>query len=580
LDSTQRTSVRNVDDASARTLARSKRCAYVVRGRLTKVSNAIEVALTLYDVAGDSIVGRGVARGTVDDPWKQGLDAVNKVLPRLIAGSARNLLVDWEGRPPAAVANFLVGEGKFRRVQMRAALDAYRTAVGLDSTFAIAALRGVQSAAWVHNSAAGAELLNIALSQPLPPQSRYFALGVGAYRAGRADSAIVLLTRATKEDPDNLAAWTQLGEVYMHLLPRSSAQAADVAADNAFARARALDSSAVNVLYHPIQIRLRRGDLAGAQAMLAKFRAAQPDETSLNELMFAESCVRTNALRDTLLAAAKAAPLEFLATGATLGASGANLRCAKAIYDMVQVVDTINTDVADARRYVALAATVTIALTRGDSAAANAAVVRFEQRWPPVPGLLLTAASWSPFFTARGAATARADSAAYGPALATASETNKIFRTALFEVTRGSLTRAALLQATLQAHAAMPDSQSLQWYADAIQAHLLLSRGDSSGAEALLYRVLSAPLTTENLQWDITGSRGFQRLTLARLLLARGRAQDAWYIANVFDAPVSMVYVTFLPASLELRMQAAKQLGDQTAERTFRARLASITRAQ
>ncbi len=579
LDSTQRTSLRNVDDAAARALARSKRCAYVVRGRLTKVSNAIEVALTLYDVGGDSIVGRGVARGTMDDPWKQGLDAVNKVLPRLIAGSDRNLLVDWEGRPPAAVANFLVGEGKFRRVQMRAALDAYRTAVGLDSTFAIAALRGVQSAAWVHNSAAGAQLLKIALSQPLPPRSQYFALGVGAYRAGLADSAIALLTRATTEDPDNLAAWTQLGEVYMHLLPLASKQSADAAADDAFAKARALDSSAVNVLYHPIQIRLRRGDLAGAQAMLAKFRAAQPDETSLNELRFAESCVRTNASRDTLLAAAKAAPLEFLATGATLGAAGANLRCAQVIYDLVQLVDTINTDAADARRYVALAASVTIALTRGDSAAANAAVVRFEQRWPPVPGLLLTAASWSPFFTARGEATARADSAAYGPALATASATNIIFRTALFEVTRGSLTRAALLQATLQAHAAMPDSQSLQWYADAIQAHLLLSRGDSSRAEALLYRVLSASLTTENLQWDITGSRGFQRLTLARLLLARGRAQDAWEVANVFDAPVSMVYVVFLPASLELRMQAAKQLGDRTAERRFRMRLASISRA-
>jgi serine/threonine-protein kinase len=248
LDSTQRASSRNVDDAVARALARSKRSAYVVRGRLTKVSSAIEVALTLYDVAGDSIVGRGVARGTVDDPWKQGLAAVNNVLPRLIAGSARNLLVDWEGRPPAAVANFLVGERQFRQSQMRGALDAYRTAVGLDSTFAIAALRGVQAAAWLHNDAAGAALLKIALSRPLPPRSRYFALGVGAYRAGLADSAIALLTRATTEDPENLAAWTQLGEVYMHLLPLAMVQSPDAAADEAFTRAHALDSSAVNVL--------------------------------------------------------------------------------------------------------------------------------------------------------------------------------------------------------------------------------------------------------------------------------------------------------------------------------------------
>ncbi len=579
MDSTQRASLRSVGDEPARALARQKRCAYVVRGRLTKVSNAIEVALTLYDVERDSVVGRGVARGTVDDPWKQGLDAVNKVLPRLIAGSARNLLVDWEGRPPAAVANFLVGEGKFRRVQMRAALDAYRAAIGLDSTFAIAALRGVQAAAWSHNSAAGAALLKIALSQPLPPHSRYFALGVEAYRAGMADSAITLLTRATTEDPENLAAWTQLGEVYMHLLPRAALRAPDDAADEAFARAQALDSSAVNVLYHPVQIRLRRGDVAGAAAMLARFRAAQPDQTALNELVFADACVRTKAARDTLRAAAAAAPLEFLSASATLGAAGANLPCALAMYEIVQAVDTSNTDVADARRYVALAGIVTIALTRGDSALAHAAVDRFEKRWPAVPGLLLTAASWSPAFSTRALAAVRADSVAYGVAMATAPETNKIFRTALFEVTRGSMDRATLLQATLQSRAAMPDSQPLQWYADAIQAHLLLARSDSSGAERLLRGVLSVALNTDNLQWDITGSRGLQRLTLARLLLARGRVQDAWNVANVFDAPIPMVYVVFLPASLELRAQAAKQLGDVAAERMYRSRLASITRA-
>ena len=579
MDASQQASLRSVGDEPARALARRKRCAYVVRGRLTKVSNAIEVALTLYDVERDSVVGRGVARGTVDDPWKQGLDAVNKVLPRLIAGSARNLLVDWEGRPPAAVANFLVGEGKFRRAQMRAALDAYRVAIGLDSTFAIAALRGVQAAAWSHNSAAGAALLKIALSQSLPPRGRDFALGVEAYRAGLADSAITLLTRATTADPDNLAAWTQLGEVYMHLLPRAAVRSSDAAADEAFATAHALDSSAVNVLYHPIQIRLRRGDVAGAEAMLTRFRAAQPDQKSLNELRFADACVRTNASRDTLHLASASAPLEFLSAGATLGAAAANLHCAMAIYDMVQEIDTATTDDADARRYVALAGTVTIALARGDSALAHAAVDRFEKRWPAVPSLLLTASSWSPAFTARAAVAARADSVAYGAALANAPTTSKIFRTALFEVTRGNMVRAALLQATLQARAAMPDSQPMQWYADAIRAHLLVARGDSSAAETLLRRVLSAALTTDNMQWDITGSRGLQRLTLARLLLARGRAQEAWNVANVFDTSASMVYVLFVPASLELRAQAAKQLGDVAAERLYRSRLASITRA-
>ncbi len=579
LDSTQRTNVRSVSDETARALARGKRCAYVIRGRLTKVSDAIEVSLALYDVAGDSIVGRSVARGTVDDPWKQGLNAVNKVLPRLIAGDARNLLVDWEGRPPAAVANFLVGEAKFRRVQIAPALDAYRNAVTIDSTFATAALRGAQAAAWAHNSAIGASLLKLALAQPLPPRSRFFALGVQAYQGGLADSAIAMLTRATREDPDNFAAWAQLGEVYMHRLPRAMSASPDAAADDAFERARALDSSAVILLYHPIHIRLRRGELASADSMLARFRAAQPDQTSLYELELAASCARTNALADTMRVNVQRSPLEFLAAGAALGAAGANLRCASATYEAIQALDTAANDVADARRYVALAGGVTIALTQGDSARALEAVRRFEQRWPAVPGLLLTAASWSPVFATRAREAARADSMAYGAALATAPETNKIFRTALFEVATGGVARAALLQTTLAAHAALPDSQSLRWYADAIEAQVRLARGDSAGAESLLERVMAAPLTTENLQWDITASRGRERLTLARLLLARGRAQEAWNLANVFDSPVSMVYVAFLPASLELRATAARMVGDVASERQFRSRLAAFKRA-
>ncbi len=579
LDSTQRRDIRSVTDDAARTLARSRRCAYLIRGRLTNVSNAIEVSLVLYDVARDSIVGRGVARGTVDDPWKQGLNAVNTVLPRLIEGSSRNLLVDWEGRPPAAVANFLVGESNFRRVQIAPALEAYRTAVRLDTTFATAALRGAQAAAWAHNSAVGASLLQIALAQPLPSRSRFFALGVQAYQAGRPDSAIAMLTRATREDPDNFAAWAQLGEVYMHLLPRAMQMSPDAAAEEAFAKAGALDSTAAVALYHPIQIRLRRGDMAGAGAMLTRFRAAQPDTALLQQLEFADACLRNGASSGALRTALARAPLAFVGAAASLGTAAAQPTCAAAMFEAVQTADTAATDEADGRRYVALAGTVAIAVARGDTALAHAAVTRFERRWPGVPALLLTAASWSPSFTARARETARIDSVAYGRALATAPETNKIFRTALYEVSGGDTVRAALLQQTLQQRAAMPDSQLLQWYADAIRAHVSLARGDSAAAAAALQQVLSAPLVTDNLQWDLTSSRALQRLTLARLLLARGRAQDAWNVANVFDSPAAMAPLVFVPASLELRAEAAKQLGDVAAEQQFRSRYAAITRA-
>ncbi len=67
------------------------------------------------------------------------------------------------------MANFLIGEGAFRRAQARDALASYRKAVAIDSTFAIAALRGAQAAAWIHTGDETDAMVRLALSQPSAP---------------------------------------------------------------------------------------------------------------------------------------------------------------------------------------------------------------------------------------------------------------------------------------------------------------------------------------------------------------------------------------------------------------------------
>ena len=53
-------------------------------------------------------------------------------------------------------------------------------------------------------------------------------------------------------------AWVGIGETYTHLLPVAEGRGPDAMADSAFARASAIDPSAVLLLYHPITTRLRR----------------------------------------------------------------------------------------------------------------------------------------------------------------------------------------------------------------------------------------------------------------------------------------------------------------------------------
>ena len=98
--------------------------------------------------------------------------------------------------------------------------------------------------------------------------------------------------------------------------------------------------------------------------------------------------------------------------------------------------------------------------------------------------------------------------------------------------------------------------------AASLAARVALAQGDSSGALERL-RDLVPTADDVSLVWNPWEGLGAERLLLARLLFAKGEALAALQVASNFDAPSAVTYLPYLPASLELRVEAASQLGDE-----------------
>jgi hypothetical protein len=111
-----------------------------------------------------------------------------------------------------------------------------------------------------------------------------------------------------------------------------------------------------------------------------------------------------------------------------------------------------------------------------------------------------------------------------------------------------------------------------------MSAHVALADGDTTLA-IRLFDALTPNASRGALQhpWE---SLGLERLTLARLLLAREQYAEARKVAASFDSPgaTNIINTVFLPASLEIRLQAARALDNQAAIRTIESRLAVLRR--
>ncbi len=578
LEPSVRQNIRILSADDARSLARSKRCAFYMSGRVISRGDSAEIILELNDVEGDSLLARGNATGMSADAWRSGLRALNALLPAIIPGGAQSIIAEWSDRDPGAVASFLQGEAAFRRLHLTQALGHFRSAVDADSTFALAAIRGAQAAAGNHRSAEAQSLITVALRQPMSPRYMQFARGYESFLLGRADSAIADFQRVLAIDPEMSAAWRQLGEVYMHLLPLVGSP--DRLAKAAFDSARRLDPAAPNVLYHAIEIRLRENDLRETPAMMQRFLAAQPDSIYAEQLKLMESCVRTGPAKMQWSTPARTSPFPLLAAANALKGAGAQLPCAKLAYDAVLSGATASDDATEAMRWYSLIGLQSVLLAEGRTSEAISRIDQWIARGQGGTSLYLLDAPYYPELREQAKRVAMEDELRFGAGYAGCPFPMRLWQLGIWEARSGRPLVAQSVARTLESRAAKSGEVVERLLAKSMASHAALARGDSADALRMLTELMNAEIPGGDLTWNLAISRGTDRLALAELLLARGNYQRAIDIADVFDSAWPQIYILYYPASLRVLADAASALGDTEAAARYRNRLATLRSGQ
>jgi tetratricopeptide (TPR) repeat protein len=570
----QREEIRTLSLGTARSLARAKGCAYYVMGRLVAQGDSVEVVLNLYDVKGDSTIARGRSSGSTREAWRAGLSAVNDVLPKLIPGTPRDIVAEWKDRDPGAVASFLLGEAAFRRVHLNEALEHYRTAVKADSLFGLAAIRGAQAATWNHHAAEATSLIQVAIRQKLPQRYLHFARGYQAYLAGRADSAASELRRALALDSEMAVAWMQLGEVYTHLLPVEGNP--DSLAEASFDQARRLDSSANGVLLHLIETRLRKGDTQGASPLIHDFLAAGPDTTLAAQIRLMESCVQRGASATDWKSIARTQTFALLSAGNSLKGAGSQLPCAMGAFTAVIAADTTS---AGDLRWFALLGLQSALLAQGRTTEAVSQIDSPVMRGEGASMYLLDAPLY-PELAGRARQVTHNYQQECGPEYRRCSNPVRLWELGVWEAQEGRVAVADAIAKEIAGRSPRPDLPREKYVipilARSVAAHAALARGDTVAAEGLFQASLRDPVPGDLLSWDVASPRGLDRLRLAQLLVARGQFQRAVEVANVFESAWPSVYLLYLPASLRLRAEAARAMGNATLASQYQGRLAAL----
>jgi hypothetical protein len=144
-----------------------------------------------------------------------------------------------------------------------------------------------------------------------------------------------------------------------------------------------------------------------------------------------------------------------------------------------------------------------------------------------------------------------------------------------WEARRGDPEAAAAIASILDSRADSNGLRRDRLLADVVAAHASLATGDTTRAQGRL-AALEPVGNLKEITWSLWDPLGFERLTLAEILLAQRNYPEAIRVASLLDAPAPIVYLLYRPRSLQLRLAAARELGDRDLIRMYEARLSAL----
>jgi serine/threonine-protein kinase len=554
---------------TAAAISRARRARYFIDGLIVRGRDSVTVVLRLHDIQGDSVVKRAGVSGAPDDPVPRlGLEAVAGLLPSLLEPGRPVDLSALAQRRPAAIAAFLQGEHDYRRASFASALEHYRLAVREDSSLAIAAIKGAQAANWRERNQEALALVQVALTtrQALPPRYARFALGLQHYLTGAADSAISEYRRAIALDPGWSEAWAALGETYHHLLPNVSAP--DSLAEAAFTEARRSDTSFSPPLLHLAEMALRRGDLPGATRLIGAFDQADPDSAVKTRLEAMLACVRGGPAATIWERLAARRPDLVVGAAHLLSAGGSQLACATAGYTAVLHAAGSSTE----QQWGAVLGLQSLLTARGRVGENRRLLDSKISEAIGGPVLYLIIATIDSAYRSRAGEVARQFGTGYrgmgSPVL---------WALATYAASTRDTAALAGIASELERRSDSSRTRRDSLLSNVVSADAALARGDSTGALQQLMR-LTPNASLEDLEWQPWEALAGERLTLARLYLARGDYPRADQVAGRLEASQPVIHLAYLPAALAVRAEAAAALGEASRAAIYRRRTAALQR--
>ncbi len=547
--------------------ARAANARYAIDGVVLLDADSARVVLRLYDAAGDSLLQRAGAGGARSAFLPHlGLRAVTALLPMLLPTGGRIDVAALSDRSTAAVAHFLAAEGDYRRMRYAQSLDRYKRAVAADSSFALAALKGMLAAEWIGQREEQGEFMRILRRARSTLSPRYRLLGDGAvdYARGAADSAIATLRRAIAADSSWPEAWAMLGDVYLHLVPNDD-RPLDRARE-AFEGALRVDSVLLPARYWLAEIALFHGDTAPLARLLRERASEDRGGEIFDPLSLALSCVREQWPAERWSSEARAAPGHVLRAGKYLSTHAAYPPCAR---------DALLALLADSL--------ASVSDRWGAALTLNGLLVATNDHSQLVKLDSLTAAATLPSWALlllRGVATGEHHETVQAAAETRGSnyERMSVAAQGLLEswyTASRQYAKRAPVAAALAASATRAEGRATGTFTRILEAHGALAEGDTARA-ILLLRRLRPTAPSDSITWEPWESLGWERLTLARLLAGVGEPAEALRVASSLDATQPVAYLLYLRASLELRSELARRVGRPALAESLLARLRAL----
>ena len=274
------------DVAAARIFARQFNASQFVLGSVIEAGGRIAITAALYDSVGRRIVS--IERSALNE---------SQLLPTIDALARELVAAEFPARQDrlqriaasttmslSALKAFLDGERAVRAGQVNAAVDAFALAVREDSTFTLAHYRLSTAALWSTNSALIRRSIDLSMryADRLPQHERLELEARLMVRNGAAEDADRAYRRIVAAYPEDVDAWTQLGELLFHTGPWRGSAIAE--ARPAFEQVLAQLPGDVNAILHLARIAMLENRAGDVSTLVSRALDARPDRETILEL--------------------------------------------------------------------------------------------------------------------------------------------------------------------------------------------------------------------------------------------------------------------------------------------------------